>query len=89
MRLQRTFQKRHLSRKTLCQAIPGFPPIADLLILIAILFAQPAQAASPQEIREKLGIYVWGRVPGLTAAAADARKLGAECFEEGGEAGER
>ena len=55
-----------------------FRPVAVLAILLSILAARPAQAASPQEIRAKLGVYVWGRMPGLSEAAVDAKSLGAD-----------
>jgi len=65
-------------RKTLL----WFSPVVISSILLALLFGPLAPAASPQEIREelreKLGVYVWGRVPDLAVAAADAKSLGAD-----------
>ena len=55
-------------------------PLPKILAFIcfACLLALPAvsRAATPEQIRQRLGIYIWGRVPDLAAAASDAARLG-------------
>jgi hypothetical protein len=49
-----------------------------VFICFACLLALPpvSRAATPEQIRQRLGVYIWGRVPDLAAAASDARRLG-------------
>ncbi|MGE5647146.1 MAG: hypothetical protein ACM336_15300 [Acidobacteriota bacterium] len=43
-----------------------------------VLAASCLHAATPADFRQKVGVYVWGALPGgLAAAAEDARRLGA------------
>jgi hypothetical protein len=49
------------------------------VLLAAHLFCLMAvAAATPEQIREALGIYVWGNVPDLSVAVDDARSIGAD-----------
>lgn len=48
-----------------------------LLLIIAGIVASNALAATPEQLRKQVGIYVWGRVPDLGAAVDDAKRLGA------------
>lgn len=53
------------------------------LIPLLLLFAAqrmrvPISAATPEQIRERVGIYIWGNVPDLSAAVDDARSTGAD-----------
>jgi hypothetical protein len=50
---------------------------ATLAIICLIGFRESAPAASVADIRQRVGIYIWGRVPDLTVAVADAQRLGA------------
>src|SRR4051794_33603739 len=52
---------RHLLALTICLAAP----LTNVL------------AASQADLRQRVGIYIWGRVPDLTMAVADAQRLGA------------
>ena len=58
---------------------PGvtFPKI-PVFICIACLLALPpvSRATTPEQVRQRLGVYVWGRVPDLAVAATDAARLG-------------
>lgn len=47
------------------------------LVAACLLVATLAAAATPEEIRERVGVYIWGQVPDLSAAVEDARSLGA------------
>ena len=78
MPFERNLQKRFPARTSHPKTPTWVSPVAAVSILVAILFAPLAPAAFPQEIREKVGVYVWGRVPDLAAAAADAKSLGAD-----------
>src|SRR5690349_355586 len=50
---------------------------AFLGCLAGLLICSPlSRAATPEQIRQKLGIYIWGRVPDLAVAASDAERLG-------------
>jgi hypothetical protein len=54
-----------------------------LALLIGALFlgscARPRYepATAPAEVRQKVGIYIWGQVPDFSAAIADAKSIGA------------
>lgn len=74
MSIRFTSPKPNFPRKSLRKAAPWFRAVAA----VSILFAFQTQAAPAQEIREKVGIYVWGQVPDLAAAVADAKSLGAD-----------
>lgn len=51
---------------------------AALAVALAGLFFGSLHAATPSDYRQKVGIYVWGKLGGgLEAAAADVKKLGA------------
>ena len=45
-------------------------------LALFLTFASASHAATPEQIRQRLGIYIWGRVPDLAAAASDAERLG-------------
>ena len=55
-------------------------PLPKVLAIIcfACLLALPSisRAATPEQIRQRLGVYIWGRVPDLAAASTDATRLG-------------
>ena len=55
-------------------------PFSKIFVLVcfACLLASPAvsRAATPEQIRQRLGVYIWGRVPDLAAASTDAARLG-------------
>jgi hypothetical protein len=77
---RKRFPARDSHRKTRRWVSPI--PALSILIAIPLAFASLAPAASPQgireDIREKVGVYIWGRVPDLAAAVADAKSLGAD-----------
>jgi hypothetical protein len=53
------------------------PKILALACFACLLALPPvSRAATPEQIRQRLGIYIWGRVPDLVAAASDAARLG-------------
>jgi hypothetical protein len=48
-------------------------------LLAVLVLCANAQAATPADYRERVGVYVWGAMAsGLKAAAADVKKLGAD-----------
>jgi hypothetical protein len=55
-------------------------PLPKILALVCfaclLAFSTASLAATPEQIRQRLGIYIWGRVPDLAAAASDAARLG-------------
>lgn len=61
--------KTSLRRKSLLHALA-------LLVCLAGC-CRPAAAATAAEMRQRVGIYIWGRVPDLATAASDAQRLGA------------
>ncbi len=59
-----------------CACPMVLPRAIRLLAAAALVFG--LRAATPADYRQKLGVYVWGKLAaGLPAAAADVRRLGA------------
>src|SRR5690242_1467259 len=48
-----------------------------LAITCSVAITDSALATSMAEVRQRVGVYIWGRVPDLTVAVADAQRLGA------------
>src|SRR4051812_47008978 len=48
-----------------------------LAITCSVAITDSAAAASISEVRQRVGLYIWGRVPDLAVAVADAQRLGA------------
>lgn len=75
-----------LERKSMTNSNRKAPskPWADagslLAAFLVVLFALPSviYGASPEQFRQKVGIYIWGRVPNLEIAVSDAKRLGAD-----------
>lgn len=56
----------------------GVPILVVAVCAVVLAFPWVLPGATPEEIRQKVGIYVWGRVPDLVAACSDAKRLGAD-----------
>lgn len=54
------------------------PVKAIVLLAVLLLSATLPEAATPEQIRDRVGVYIWGNVADLSAAVDDARGLGAD-----------
>jgi|GEM_PF-2454427 len=61
------------------RSVARLPRALSAALCVAFSFSAALHAATPAEYRQKVGVYVWGRVAsGLAGAAADVKRLGAD-----------